>query len=305
MESISELLEIGTHATRGYFRYLAGDIANPSTGSYFYLLVVVSLFAAIAERLAPWRKKQPFRRKQWALDLFYMFFNFFGFWLVGFAALNAIAGALIRPYEPHALLDLSAIPAAGQVLLYLVVRDFLHYWIHRVLHKVPWMWKAHQIHHSVEEMGFAAHLRYHPLESVFYRVLEFLPMSLLGFGIDDFFFAHAIALLIGHLNHSNLRLPLGPLHRVLNSPQMHLLHHARTLPKERLERHGGVNFGLTFSLWDYLFGTAYMPEASFAGAHRDEKLGFPRVEEVPASFLGQLAYPFRKRSPASEKSVEV
>ena len=99
------------------------------------------------------------------------------------------------------------------------------------------------------------------------------------FGIDDFLWAHLIATAIGHLNHANLVLPLGPLRYVLNNPQMHIWHHSWELPEDR--RHG-INFGISLSCWDYLFGTARIP-----GDGRDIRLGFPGLEAFPGTFVGQ------------------
>ena len=109
----------------------------------------------------------------------------------------------------------------------------------------------------------------------------------MGYGIDDFLAVHVFALTIGHVNHANLVVPLGPLRYVLNNPQMHIWHHVRDLPPGRRY---GVNYGISLSLWDYLFGTAYVPSSG-----RDIALGFPDVEAYPRGFLGQLAEPFRRR----------
>ena len=67
--------------------------------------------------------------------------------------------------------------------------------------------------------------------------------------------------------------------RIFNSPELHIWHHAHDLPQERRY---GVNFALTLAIWDYLFGTAYLPHEG-----RDIKLGFPGVEEYPDSFIAQ------------------
>jgi sterol desaturase/sphingolipid hydroxylase (fatty acid hydroxylase superfamily) len=103
---------------------------------------------------------------------------------------------------------------------------------------------------------------------------------MIGFGIDDFFMVHIFTLAVGHFNHSNLKVPLGPLKYVFNNPQMHIWHHAKHLPEGRKY---GMNYGLTLSLWDYLFGTACIPSDG-----RDVELGFPGDERFPASLLGQL-----------------
>ena len=82
-------------------------------------------------------------------------------------------------------------------------------------------------------------------------------------------------------------LALGPVMRKLfNSPEMHIWHHAYDLPKERQT---GVNFGLTLAIWDYIFGTAYIPHDG-----RDIRLGFPGIEEFPENFVQQSTHGFKK-----------
>ena len=76
---------------------------------------------------------------------------------------------------------------------------------------------------------------------------------------------------------------------IFNSPEMHIWHHAKDLPEDRKF---GVNFALTLSCWDYLFGTNYIP---FDG--RDIDLGFPEVESFPQSFIGQNSHGFRSKEP--------
>ncbi len=66
------------------------------------------------------------------------------------------------------------------------------------------MRNQYQVHHSVEEMGFAAHLRYHWMENIIYRTLEYIPLALLGIGLHDFFIIHIFTLAWGHYNHSNI-----------------------------------------------------------------------------------------------------
>lgn len=95
-------------------------------------------------------------------------------------------------------------------------------------------------------MGYAAHLRYHFMETIVYRSIEYLPLAMIGFGISDFMLVYVFTLAIGHLNHANIYLPLGPLRYVFNNPQMHIY------PKSNPSGRYGVNYGITLSLWDYL-----------------------------------------------------
>ena len=94
---------------------------------------------------------------------------------------------------------------------------------------------------------------------------------------------YLLSLAIGHWNHANLDVDIGPFGYILNNPRMHIWHHAREIPGGRRY---GVNFGISLSVWDYLFGTAVIP-----GDGRDVALGFPELESFPKDFLSQAVYP--------------
>ena len=74
----------------------------------------------------------------------------------------------------------AAFPIAVQLLLMFVLRDFIQYWTHRLLHRVPVLWSFHKVHHSVEQMGFAAQLRFHWMETVVYRAVQYLPLAMVS-----------------------------------------------------------------------------------------------------------------------------
>ncbi len=272
----------------GYFNYLISEVTQPHWYNYFYWLIGVSLFVFILEICFPWRKNQGVFRKDFFLDLFYMFFNFFLFSLIIYNALSEVVVLAFHDFLAFfGIKNLVAIKVGQlstplQLFILFIIRDFTHFNIHRLLHKVPFLWNYHKVHHSVKQMGFAAHLRYHWAENIFYKTLEYIPLAMVGFGIDDFFIVHIFTLFIGHLNHANIYLPLGPFKYIFNSPQMHIWHHAKALPKDRY----GVNFGLTLSIWDYLFKTNYIPKNG-----RDTVLGFKDDEHFAKSFTEQ-ASPF-------------
>ncbi len=195
----------------GYASYVWNEITNPSWHNYFYWLIAVSLFFFFLEWFKPWRANQAKFRKDFWLDAFYMFFNFFLFSLVIY---NAASDVVVNFFNHHVLqftgVDLQSInpirtwPMWAVLLLGFVVRDFVQWWTHRLLHQVNFLWEFHKVHHSVEQMGFAAHLRYHWMETVVYRSIEYIPLALLGIGLYDFFIIHIFTLAIGHYNHSNL-----------------------------------------------------------------------------------------------------
>jgi len=282
--------EVFVNGYSGYANYLWNEIAHPHLKNYFYWLIGVSLFFFLLEMLKPWRKKQARFRKDFWMDFFYMFFNFFLFSLVIYNAASDVVVNLFKDFLGLlGVTNLVAIEIGSwaiwtQLLTLFLVRDFIQWWVHRLLHRSSFLWQFHKVHHSVEQMGFAAHLRYHWMENVVYRSIEYLPLAMIGFGIDDFFIVHIFTLSIGHFNHSNWRLNLGPLKYIFNNPQMHIWHHAYDIPEDRKY---GINFGLSLSCWDYIFGTDYIPHSG-----RDIRLGFPGVERFPHSFINQNLFGF-------------
>jgi sterol desaturase/sphingolipid hydroxylase (fatty acid hydroxylase superfamily) len=252
-------------------------------------LIVISLSVWGFELLFPWRKEQKLFRKDFWLDGFYMFFNFFLFSI----AISGIYELLQHFFDSiglnpnsFALVNLSDFPMAIQLLVFFVILDFVQWVTHILLHKIPLLWQFHKIHHSVKEMGFAAHLRYHWMENILYKPLKTFGVMLLGgFEPEQAYIVHFVAITIGHLNHANIKLSWGPLKYLLNNPIMHLYHHAYALPKGKI----GVNFGISLSLWDYLFNTHHVPDSDGS-----VKLGFPGDEKLPSSFLKQLMYGFKK-----------
>lgn len=275
----------------GYWNYLTHELLYPGIKNYLWWLIALSLFVWVLEIVFPWRKQQHIFRKDFWMDGFYMLFNFFLFSLIGYNALSNVVVDFFNSalhaagMENLVAINVASWPAWAQMLTLFLITDFLHWNIHRLLHHVSWLWEFHKVHHSVEEMGFAAHLRFHWMETIVYRTLQYIPLAMIGFGLQDFFLIHIFSLAIGHFNHANLNITWGPLKYILNSPNMHIWHHARNLPKERV----GVNYGISLSIWDYIFGTAFLP-----GTGRDEALGFDEIEKFPKKFLGQALHPFRR-----------
>lgn len=276
----------------GYFHYLVTEITHPGWHNYFYLLLGLSVLVWLGEIAFPWRRNQPLIRRDFWLDGFYMFFNFFLFSLIGYNALSNVAVTFFNDMLANVgITNLVAIkigeaPVWLQFLIMFLVADFISWCVHILLHRVPWLWKFHKVHHSVQQMGFAAHLRYHWMETIVYNTILYLPLAMIGFSIQDWFILHAFTILIGHLNHANMRIDYGPFRYIFNNPAMHIWHHAKVMPEAHRY---GVNFGISLSIWDYLFRTAYIPESG-----RDIPLGFDEVEEYPESFIGQTIEPFKK-----------
>lgn len=263
----------------------------PWYNNYIWGLVIISLVVWGLEIVFPWRKNQAVFRKDFWLDALHMFFNFVVFSIVisGFYKLLNVAFIdLGINAKSLALIDFSTWPMWSQLLIFFVVLDFVQWLTHILLHNFQFLWNFHKVHHSVKEMGFAAHFRYHWMENVFYKPLKtFGVMILGGFEPEQAYIIHFLAITIGHLNHSNIKITWGPLKYIFNNPVMHLYHHAYDIPKGKK----GVNFAISLSIWDYLFGTNYIPEDSGT-----IEIGFPGDEKFPKDFICQSTYGFKGES---------
>ena len=262
----------------------------PWYNNYFWGLIVISLVVWLLEIIFPWRKNQSRIRKDFWLDGFYMFFNFFIFSIFisgDYKAIGLFFSEMGITTKSLDVFNLSNWPAGIQLIVFFIILDFVQWLTHLLLHKYEVLWRFHKVHHSVKEMGFSAHLRYHWMENILYKPLKTLGVMLLGgFEPEQAYIVHFIAITIGHLNHANIRITWGPLKYVLNNSVMHLYHHMKALPEDKSK---GINFGISLSIWDFLFKTNYLPDDN-----GEIELGFPNEENFPKGFFGQLFTGFGK-----------
>ena len=294
---MNKYFEIIKNSYSDYWNYVKQSVLMElNWENYFYGLILISLVVWALEAIFPWRKNQSLFRKDFWLDTFYMFFNFFLLNLLVLIALsnaaaevfNDVLGLVGLSVANFQLVEINALPFAARIFIFFIVVDFVQWWTHRLLHQFEFLWNFHKVHHSVKEMGFAAHLRYHWMEPVVYNSLRYIPLAIIGgFSAQDVAFVHFFNITIGHLNHANINWDYGWLKYVLNNPKMHIWHHVKVLPEDRKN---GVNFGITLSIWDYIFKTNYIP---YSG--RDIEIGFEGDEKFPKSFVQQELYPLVKK----------
>jgi sterol desaturase/sphingolipid hydroxylase (fatty acid hydroxylase superfamily) len=199
--------------------------------------------------------------------------------LAGFvvSALTAIFGP-----SPH-LVAWSTTTLVLYTVLFGLADDFGYYLFHLASHRIPALWAFHKVHHSAETLTVLANVRAHPVEYAVLGPAKALTTSLvlgpalyLGTGeanLVDIMGMNLMAVLycvLGtQLHHSHIWISWGrTVEHVLISPAMHQIHHS-TAP-----RHWNRNMGGNFALWDWMFGTLYIP-------HGREDLRFGLGDGVP------------------------
>jgi sterol desaturase/sphingolipid hydroxylase (fatty acid hydroxylase superfamily) len=256
------------------------DIAWHILTAGLSFLVLFAMFRPI-ERAYPAKPGQGFFRPQWATDLCfllgqYLFFNGVVLWAL------AALGPWIHAATPDAVRAwVGSLNGGVQLVLVVLLGDVLIYWGHRLQHRVDFLWRFHCIHHSAEHLDWLAAHREHPVDSLYTILIVNLPIFALGFPVQALVYFAAFRGLWAIFIHSNVRLPLpAPLRVLIGAPELHHWHHDR-------DRDAG-NYANVSPLVDVLFRTYHCPDV--------EPQAVGVNEPVPTTYLGQLIYPFRRRT---------
>lgn len=246
-----------------------------------WFVISLVIFVPLA-RLIPSRPLQPLWRKDMKTDVLYWFigpliynpmFRFFISFLLTIPVIQHMYG--------YGTSHLATLPLLVQAALILLITDFFQYWLHRLFHRDPF-WVYHAIHHSPTEVDWLTSARFHPINIILYSTSVNALVVTMGFSIEALLLLIPFNAIYSPLVHANVPWTYGPLKYVFASPVFHRWHHTYT------SEGGNKNFAPTFSFLDVMFGTFYMPKG-----RQPEVFGI-EGNPVPESFLGQLAYPFKK-----------
>lgn len=240
-------------------------------------------------------------------DFGYLFFNTFVYGLTfGWAVLsyqlltNGIIAALVAAFGPVAPSRLPEFVVGAIVTLVLFLAYELGYWFnHALSHRVPFLWEFHKVHHSATVLTPVTSIRVHPVYMViFANIIAISTATASGFAnylFGDTSYQYALSgtnlILVlfiysyVHLQHSELWMPLsGLLGRIVMSPAHHQVHHS-TLPA-----HFNKNMGSCLALWDWAFGTLYVP-----GKEREKlRFGADSDPRTVHTFMGEFVLPFAR-----------
>lgn len=220
--------------------------------------------------------------------------------VVAFYVANLLSGASLTLSERAAT---SWGTSLLVTLIIVVSTDFCKYWSHRLHHETRFLWPFHAVHHSAEVLTPLTLARSHPMEAVVRNLIISVVVGLVQ-GVLLFAMVGSVDLVTvgganllyfvfnmlgANLRHSHIWLSYGRvLEHVFISPAQHQIHHS--IARE----HHDKNYGSIFALWDWMFGTLYIPEAeeplTFGVSEAD---GTP-IEQPHPTLRAALLGPFRE-----------
>lgn len=252
------------------------------------LTVFIGLFTVLALVETQIPRRSTTRARRWVANWGLVIIDSIALRLVAYAMpLLAVGAATHAAAGGFGVLNWLSLPTAFELIIAILVLDLAIWTQHMITHKVPFLWRLHQVHHADTEMDVTTAIRFHPLEIVMSMVLKIGLVYILG--------PSAVAVIMFEImlngtamfNHSNIRLPLSfdaILRRVLVTPDMHRVHHS----VHRNEHDS--NYGFSLSIWDRMFNT-YIAQP--AEGHDDMKIGLSQQDERPSRLGWLLTMPFR------------
>lgn len=203
--------------------------------------------------------------------IFYTLFEIFSFGfkasLQVYALLTVAEGFLFLLNKIDLPFIFTPMPEIAALLIYALTLDFGNFLSHYMLHKSPVLWEFHKVHHSATYLNPLTQFRSHPFELFFKQVvigvitgfvvailyrLNLVDKKIIT--VDRLWFFYVVYYVTAHLRHSHVWLSFGSYASyVFSSPAMHQLHHSTEL------RHKDKNMAIIFSVWDWMFGTLYIP----------------------------------------------
>jgi sterol desaturase/sphingolipid hydroxylase (fatty acid hydroxylase superfamily) len=272
------------------------NLAQTLAKSYQWVLLGMFAFLAAFETMAPRRRLALSTARRWFWH-FLLYLASSILFPVLFGA-GSVALASARTTHSAGLLNRPEIPYALRFTAWILVVDLWNYGQHYLLHGNAWLWRVHLLHHSDRDMDFTNQFRFHPLEGLIARLGSVLAIFVLAPPAAAVAVYEVLAVIVGMLEHANLRLPAA-VERLLRwlviTPELHQIHHSLD------EREQHRNLGVVFVWWDRLFGT-YLDAP--AGGIDGLEFG---VDEVDARAsldpLHMLAAPFQSARKATDATV--
>lgn len=237
---------------------------TPSQISLLIIIVSALIYVAL-ERRFPYDPQKLLRKGFWTDFVMYSIVQSYALGLLIAALIGWLDGL---PFATR-LEVVSGWPLWVQAVVFFVGHDLYIYWFHRWQHNNKYLWRVHEAHHSVGDIDWVAGSRSHSVEILINQTIEFAPIVLLGAAPEIAVFKATIDAVWGMWIHANIGVHTGKLQYVINGPEMHRWHHATDIAPP------GCNYATKIAIWDWIFGTAHLPDAKPASYGLGEGTDYP------------------------------
>ena len=253
----------------------------------FFLSILIILI--MAEILFPKKKRIHNRKDRWITNGLITLINTASVNIVHIAIpLIAIVAAIDVSNGKMGLFNIINFPIWIEIILTVIILDFIIWGQHLLSHKIPFVWRFHRMHHTDRDLDVTTAVRFHPFEIIFSMFIKITSIYILG--------ASAIAVIIFEImlngmamfNHANLRIPFrieNILRKFIVTPDLHRIHHSIYIDEHN------KNFGFSLSIWDKIF-KCYLDQPR--DGHKDMKLGLKWQNDKPTKLGWSLWMPFKK-----------
>lgn len=205
--------------------------------------------------------------------------------------LVALAAALYAESRGWGLFNVVSLPIWLEFVVAIIVLDFAIYVQHVASHKIPVLWRLHQVHHSDVDIDVTTAIRFHPIEIALSMLYKIVLVFLLGPAAVAVVAFEVLLNGCAMFNHANVALPKwldSILRTFLVTPDMHRVHHSI------IHRETDSNYGFSLSIWDKMFRTY---NAQPQDGHLGMTIGLDTYQDDrPTRFSWSILLPFRSRT---------
>lgn len=221
----------------------------PSWQKLAWIIACLS-FNFILEAIIPLIKNNYGKLKHSGVNLFFLSIEMLINVLFGLATLGAF---LWIGENNFGVLNMITMPIGAKLVVAILALDlFAQYGMHFLLHKVPFLWKFHMVHHSDTHVDATTGTRHHPVDYLTRELAALVAVFIFGIPLAFYLFYRIITVFFAYFTHANIVIPQWidrPFSYIFVTPNMHKFHHHYEMPWT------DTNFGNIFSFWDRLFGT--------------------------------------------------
>lgn len=265
---------------------------------HHWMFILFSILYIGLEFFFPIVKKQKFLREEFGQDVFWYVLNniYIDRWLyyflsyISFYFLPLWGRYVLHHITPDSWLIIQTLPFKIEnvfllAIILFVAIDFFAYWLHYLNHRIPILWNIHILHHSPRKLDWLSGTRAYWLDGLLSRMMASFVLIFIDVSEEGLTLLALWDTQVQFFTHSNIKLRLGPLEKILNNTHAHWWHH-----DVNTHHRYGQNFGQYTLIWDKLFKTYYVEN------DYPEKLGLKDEIEYPRSMIARFFYPIIKLS---------